>query len=226
MDVEESRLHHAARLHRALGDVHRLAILEAVQLSDRTSAELAELTSLPSNLLAFHLDVLADAGLVERRRSDGDRRRRYVRLRPDGLARLAPPPALPTLAVEELLFVCTRNSARSQFAAALWQARTGRPCSSAGSDPAPGVHPLAVMVAADHGLDLSEAKPSGYEAVRRRPGLVVSVCDRAHEAGIPFEARRVHWAVADPADRDRAAFEVAFLEIAERIDHFAGRLAA
>ena len=43
---------------------------------------------IPSNLLAHHLDVLEDAGLIERSRSSGDGRRRYVHLRPGALDHL------------------------------------------------------------------------------------------------------------------------------------------
>lgn len=223
MTLDSSRLEAAARVHRALGDAHRLAVVEALQLSDATSAELAEVTGLPSNLLAFHLGVLADAGLIERRRSAGDRRRRYVVLRPEAFEAVAAAPAAP---VSQPLFVCTRNSARSQFAAALWRATTGRPGASAGREPATRVHPLAVAVAADHGLDLSDATPVGYEAVTGSPDLVVSVCDRAREAGFAFTAKRAHWAVADPVGGGREAFEAAFAEIAGRVRQLAGRAAA
>jgi ArsR family transcriptional regulator, arsenate/arsenite/antimonite-responsive transcriptional repressor / arsenate reductase (thioredoxin) len=37
---------------------------------------------MPSNLLAHHLRVLEEAGLVTRHRSEGDKRRSYLRLVP------------------------------------------------------------------------------------------------------------------------------------------------
>src|SRR5690554_1955158 len=70
-----------AAVHRALGDEHRLRLLDYLEGSDRTPGELCELNGLSSNLLAFHLGILEDARVVERRRSEGDARRRYVRLR-------------------------------------------------------------------------------------------------------------------------------------------------
>jgi protein-tyrosine-phosphatase len=87
------------------------------------------------------------------------------------------------------------------------------------------VHPFAVKVAARHGLDLSRARTRGYADVRRQPDVVVSVCDRAAEAGIPFAADRLHWSVTDPAHGDEKQFEAAFVEIAERVSHLA-RMAA
>jgi hypothetical protein len=71
--------------------------------------------------MAHHLRVLGDAGIILRSKSEGDRRRSYVRLRADNplLAALVLAPRLE----EELrdrrrvVFVCTRNSARSQLAA-------------------------------------------------------------------------------------------------------------
>src|SRR5690242_9583335 len=108
-----------AAVHAALGDPHRLAIVDALAVSDLAPSELCELVGLESNLLAHHLDVLADAGLVERSLSHGDRRRRYLRLRRDALSSLLEP--LP-IAASNVVFVCTANSARSQLAAALWNA--------------------------------------------------------------------------------------------------------
>ena len=74
-----------ARVHAALGDEHRLQIVDELYFADRTPRELGESLALPSNLLAHHLNVLEDAGLIGRVRSDGDRRRRYVKLVAAGL---------------------------------------------------------------------------------------------------------------------------------------------
>jgi protein-tyrosine-phosphatase len=222
MSTEEFDRERRATVHRALGDANRLAIVEALALGDLTPGELGAELALPWNLLAFHLGVLADARLVERHRSAGDGRRRYVRLR---AAALDGAVAVPRVRAERPLFVCTHNSARSQFAAALWRRVAGRPASSAGSDPAPSVHPLAVAVAGDHGLDLTRARPGGYATVTGAPDLVVSVCDRALEAGLPFGVARLHWSVPDPALGERPAFEAAFAEIAERVDRLAAAAA-
>lgn len=212
-----------AAVHRALGDEHRLAIVDALELSDRAPSELQELTGLPSNLLAFHLDALEHAGVIERHRSRGDARRRYVTLRHDVLARVSDVPR-PRMGI--VLFVCARNAARSQLAAAVWTARTGGRALSAGTDPAAAVHPLAIEVAADRGLDLSAARPRSYQDVGVDPELVVSVCDRARESGLSFDAPLLHWSIPDPDGGDRAAFLAAFEEISRRVDLLAERAAA
>ncbi len=209
-----------AEIHHALGEPHRLRIVDALWCSDHTPSELAALTGIASNLVAFHLNVLDDAGLIARTPSEGDARRRYVRLEAD-LATLLAPRASFTAA--DVLFVCTHNSARSQLAAALWQRVTGRAARSAGHDPAPAVHRLAIDVAADHGLDLSAARPQGFDAVADQPAdLIVSVCDRVREAGWPFEAPALHWSVPDPVGAGRDRFEEAYERLAERV----GALAA
>ena len=111
----------AAR-HAALGDPARLAIVDELSVSDRAPVELRRLLDMESNLLAHHLDVLERVGLIERSRSSGDGRRRYVHLLPGALEGLAPGRPIPTGAA---LFVCSANSARSQLAAALWHQATG-----------------------------------------------------------------------------------------------------
>jgi protein-tyrosine-phosphatase len=208
-----------ARVHAALGDPHRLRMVDELLLGDRTFLELAAAAALPGNAAAHHLGVLEAAGLIERRVSEGDHRRRYVRLRRDRLEGLVAPPSL---APRNILFVCTHNSARSQFAAALWRRRTELPAASAGSEPAPRVHPGAVRAAADFGLDLAGAVPRGYDAVTEAPDLVVSVCDRAREAGVPFDAPALHWSVPDPVRTGTgAAFRAAFADIADRVERLA-----
>jgi protein-tyrosine-phosphatase len=205
-----------ARVHAALGDRHRLRIVDELLLSDRSFQELSRLVGLPGNAAAHHLGVLESAGLIERRVSEGDHRRRYVTLRQDRLAGLVAAPAARPKAV---LFVCTHNSARSQFAAALWRYRTGAVAESAGTDPAQRVHPKAVHAAQDLGLDLHDATPKGYDQLSIAPDLVVSVCDRAHESGLPFEAPSLHWSVPDPVRTGTArAFQSAFADLGERVE--------
>ncbi len=150
-----------AAVHAALGEPVRLAIVEDLAVSDRSPKELALQFSVPTNLLAHHLDVLEDVGLIERFVSAGDRRRRYVRLVPGPLTRLWTARALPA---GHVVFVCSHNSARSQLAAALWTARTGGVATSAGTHPADRVHPEAVAAASRVGLDLSRAEPRTFEA--------------------------------------------------------------
>jgi protein-tyrosine-phosphatase/DNA-binding HxlR family transcriptional regulator len=210
-----------ARLHAALGEPTRLAIVDALTLGDASPGEVATALGLPTNLLAHHLSVLQETGVIERARSEGDRRRTYLRLRPDTLTALTPVAAQP---VARVVFVCTHNSARSQLAAALWANHSSVPAASAGTEPAPRVHPRAVRVARRHGLALHPAKTAHVRDVLRDDDLVIAVCDNAHEH-LPTQPRRLHWSVPDPAPVDTdAAFEATYADIAARIDRVAPAL--
>jgi protein-tyrosine-phosphatase len=222
MSIESIALKERARIHAALGDPARLAIVDALSVGDASPGEIAHDLGMPSNLVAHHVKVLAAAGLLERTRSEADRRRTYLRLRPGTLAALAPP-GLPDPA--RVVFVCTHNSARSQLAAALWADRTHRPAASAGTRPADRVHPRAVRVARRHGLRLDPAGTARVDDVVTDADLVVAVCDNAHEDLTATVRPRLHWSVPDPvrADTD-AAFEAAYTDLAERIDRLAPAL--
>src|SRR5918992_5921537 len=137
-----------AAIHAALGEPARLAIVEALRLSDQSPSSLRHWLGIDSNLMAHHLDVLEGVGLIQRRASSGDRRRKYVRLTNHALENFFP---TAPLFVKAVLFVCTHNSARSQLAAALWNCKSTVYAESAGTHPADQVHPLAVAVAARHG---------------------------------------------------------------------------
>jgi protein-tyrosine-phosphatase/DNA-binding transcriptional ArsR family regulator len=217
-------LEERASAHAALGDDRRLSIVDRLTLGDLTVAELAAVTGMKGNLLAHHLDVLEHAGLIERRVSEGDHRRRYVSLRWDRL----PDRSVPTAPGQDrVVFVCTHNSARSQFAAALWAQRTGGIASSAGSNPSEVVHPKAVLVADEYGIDLSGSTPAGYDRLPGALGLVVSVCDRARESGVPDAEDHLHWSVRDPVPVGTVtAFRDSFAEIAVRVDNLARGSAA
>jgi ArsR family transcriptional regulator, arsenate/arsenite/antimonite-responsive transcriptional repressor / arsenate reductase (thioredoxin) len=217
-----SALVYRARVHAALGEPARLSIVDMLALGDASPGEIGRALGLPTNLVAHHLAVLHDAGVVARSRSEGDRRRTYLRLRPAALAGLAPPGLRE---VPRVVFVCTRNSARSQLAAALWCRRSAIPAACAGTDPAPRVHPRAVKVGRRHGLVLDPARTVHVRDVLRRDDLVVAVCDSAHENLPDHAGPRLHWSVPDPAPVNTdAAFEHAYADIAARVDVLAPAL--
>jgi len=119
-----------------------------------------------------------------------------------------------------LLVLCTRNSARSQMAEALFAAEGGRriAAASAGSDPGPGVHPLAVAALAELGVDWRGRPARGIDAVAgERWDAVVTVCDAARDACpyLPGAGVTAHWGLEDPAavegdlETQLAAFRVA-----------------
>jgi protein-tyrosine-phosphatase len=219
MNGDDSSLQARARVHAALGDPARLAIVDALTLGDASPGEIAHDLGMPTNLVAHHLRVLRDAALILRTRSEGDRRRTYLRLQPDVLASLIPPPLRDA---DRVVFVCTHNSARSQLAAALWRDRVGGPVASAGTRPAARVHPRAVKVAHRHGLTLDPAATAHVADVVHDGDLVIAVCDNAHEDLTGPVRPRLHWSVPDPirANTD-AAFEAAYADLAGRIDRLA-----
>jgi len=211
-----------ARIHAALGDPARLAIVDALMAGDAAPGELGAALELPTNLVAHHLKVLEDAELVVRTRSEGDRRRTYVRLRPEALEAIATPvPA----ATKRVVFVCTQNSARSQLAAAIWSRRSRIPAASAGTEPAERVHPRALKIGRRHGLNPTDWRTAHLKDVVRRGDLLIAVCDNAYEH-LPAEQRpRLHWSIPDPAPANTdAAFEAAYAELANRIDRLATAL--
>ena len=208
-----------AAVHAALGDPVRLAMVDELAVSDRSPVELRHLVDVESNLLAHHLDVLEGVELIERTRSSGDGRRRYVRLVRDHLHGLAPGRPV---AIGPALFVCTANSARSQLAAALWRKLAEAPADSAGTHPAERVHRAAAAAAQRAGLDLADATPRELAADATLPPLVVTVCDRAHEE-VATDGSWLHWSIADPVAIGTAdAFDATVDELRERISSLLG----
>jgi len=209
MSVEERAARHAA-----LGDPLRLAIVDELAVSDRAPVELRGLVGLESNLLAHHLDVLEEVGLISRSRSSGDGRRRYVHLLRGALDGLAPGRPVP---VGPALFICSANSARSQLAAAMWRELSGESADSAGTHPAERVNAGAVAAAGRAGLDVAGAVPRELAAGERFPALVVTVCDRAHEE-LEAPENWLHWSIPDPVPvGTKAAFDGTVAELRERI---------
>ena len=201
-------------MHAALGDSHRLAIVDDLIVSDRSPRELSARLGIASNLLAHHLEVLESAGVIRRTTSAADRRRRYIRLdrRAPVISDLvAPAPQRP------LLFLCTHNSARSQLAAVMWTARTGRPAGSAGTQPTERVHRGAVAAARRLGLSLDDAAPCAISTIPETT-QVITVCDTVHEELDPDDDWW-HWSIPDPVTTgDRAAFDIVVTELSARID--------
>jgi protein-tyrosine-phosphatase len=117
------------------------------------------------------------------------------------------PPAVDRPVVQarpvRVLFLCTGNSTRSQIAEAMLRDLAGDAVEvhSAGSHPR-DVHPNAVKVMRERGIDISSngPKPLGQFA-RRRFDYVVTLCDRVREVcpEFPGAPERIHWSIADPA---------------------------
>jgi arsenate reductase len=103
----------------------------------------------------------------------------------------------------KVLFLCTGNSARSQMAEAIVNHRMGMAWQaySAGVQPTGYVHPLALQVLQEIGIDhVGRSKPA--EEFRAVPlDLVVTVCDEAAEECPVWlgQGRREHISFPDPA---------------------------
>jgi protein-tyrosine-phosphatase len=209
-----------AAVHAALADPARLAITDTLLAGDASPSELAAMLAMPSNLLAHHLHVLEQAGVIIRRRSEGDRRRTYLRLVPGALDSLAAPPAA---GARRVLFVCTANSARSHLAAALWRRASAVPAVSAGTRPGPAIDPGAVAAARRHRLPLPRLRPRHISEVQHPDDLIITVCDLAREE-LGGQAA-VHWSVPDPVPAgDPASFDAALADLSRRVGHLAPRL--
>jgi arsenate reductase len=83
-----------------------------------------------------------------------------------------------------VLILCTGNSCRSQMAEGFLRAAQGGrfEVASAGTDPKPQVHPLAVRVMAEVGVDIAAQRPRAIsEFLGKAPVRhLLIVCDRAH----------------------------------------------
>jgi protein-tyrosine-phosphatase len=208
--------------HAALADPARLRIIDLLTLGDFAPTELQAELGMPSNLLSHHLRTLEEAGLTTRHRSEADRRRSYIRLAAGALEGLAPGREH---GARRVLFVCTRNSARSQLATALWQQVSEIPSTSAGTHPADRIAPGAIDVARRHGVALADLPPRRLDEVAHDEDFVVTVCDNAHEEILNLGG--IHWSVPDPLRLNTEdAFEEAFTDIAHRISDLAPRLHA
>lgn len=221
MDVEfAGSVERRAALHAALSDPARLRMVDALAWGDAAPSELAALLHMPSNLLAHHLNVLQDVGLVERRRSEGDQRRSYLHLLPAVLDDLAGPART---APARVLFVCTANSARSHLAAALWRRSSPVPATSAGTHPADRIDPRALAAAQRSNVPVLRRRPRSIEEVRADGDLVITVCDRAHEE----VGGDLHWSIPDPVPAGTdVAFDCALDELDRRVSELAPRLVA
>jgi arsenate reductase (thioredoxin) len=117
------------------------------------------------------------------------------------------PEGQPGTAPQRVLFLCTHNSSRSQMAEGLLRARGGTRYQvfSAGTHPRK-VHPLAIKVMEELGIDISEQvghRAKGIEEFETEPpmDLVVTVCDEAAEECpyFPRAHHQEHWSFPDPS---------------------------
>jgi arsenate reductase (thioredoxin) len=103
-----------------------------------------------------------------------------------------------------ILILCTGNSCRSHIGEGILRAALGDLANvqSAGSHPAGYVHPLAVKVMAEIGIDISSQRSKHLkEFLEQRVDTVITVCGNADQScpNFPGQLNRHHWPFFDPA---------------------------
>ena len=103
-----------------------------------------------------------------------------------------------------VLILCTGNSCRSHLAEGFLRAAAGDilDVQSAGSKPAGYVHPLAIKVMHEAGIDISGHHSKHLsEFLDKKIDTVITVCGNADQACpmFPGQLNRHHWPFVDPA---------------------------
>ncbi len=126
-----------------------------------------------------------------------------------------------------ILVICTANRCRSQMAEGWLRHFGGRriEVASAGTEPG-GVHPLAIRVMAECGVDISAHHSTHLREVAHEPfDLAVTVCDRAKQTcpALPLARKVVHVPFTDPDDPavDEAQLLPLFRDVRDRIRDWA-----
>lgn len=126
--------------------------------------------------------------------------------------------------VKKVLFICTHNSARSQIAEGLLN-HLGRGkyiAQSAGTEPT-RVHPYAIKVMAEIGIDITKHRSKSIEEFRgKRFDYVVTVCDHAKETCPFFPGAKVyiHKSFPDPSEFPEDVMLSGFRKVRDEIKDF------
>ncbi len=118
-----------------------------------------------------------------------------------------------------VLFVCEGNRARSQMAEAFFNAwaPAGWTAVSAGTTPKASVHPAAVDLMAEVGIDIAQARPKPIDlGVAESAWRVIAMCS-VESCPVQVRNKTEHWGVADPADLPRDRWGEIRDDIAERV---------
>lgn len=109
--------------------------------------------------------------------------------------------------MKKVLFLCIKNSSRSQMAEAILNSNAGDrfEAYSAGSRPANQVNPFTIKVMQEVEVDLSGKKPQSAEKyLDVKFDFVITLCDKMKEEcpnfpGYPIVA---HWGMSDPDEKE------------------------
>lgn len=127
-----------------------------------------------------------------------------------------------------VLFLCTHNQARSQMAEAILRALGGDKYEvfSAGTQPASGIHPMAVHALEKLNIGVGDQKPKHLnEFIGQEFDYIITVCDRARGAcpDFPGDPEKLHWDFPDPVGYEgptsewQEVFNKTAIELAGRI---------
>ena len=136
-----------------------------------------------------------------------------------------------------ILILCTGNSCRSHLAEGVLRAAVGEAAevASAGSVPAGFVHPVAVEVMAEIGIDISgHTSKHLNEFLERDVHTAITVCGNVDQVCpvFPAQVEKFHWPFEDPAktggseEEIRAVFRRVRDEIREKFEAYALELQA
>ena len=105
----------------------------------------------------------------------------------------------------KILILCTGNSCRSQMAEGFLKSfDSSLEVFSAGTQPSNAVHPLAIQVMKEVGVDLSNNKPESVDVyLKEAIDYVITVCGGAQESCPTFIGdvkNRLHIGFEDPAE--------------------------
>ena len=122
--------------------------------------------------------------------------------------------------MRNVLVLCTGNSCRSHIAEAILRAAAKDifEVHSAGSNPAGFVHPKAVAVMKEIGIDISNHSSKHMnDFLKRDLHTVITVCGNADQAcpSFPGQLKRYHWEFDDPAKAEGSDEEV--LDVFRRV---------
>jgi len=130
---------------------------------------------------------------------------------------------------KNVLILCTGNSCRSQMAEGLINAKLGPEfrAFSAGTQPSGYVHPKAIAVMAELGIDLNGNESKNLEQFRGQYfDYVITVCDSAKEncpVWLDEAGARTHIGFDDPAEATGSDEEIT-AEFRRVRDEIAGRV--
>ncbi len=213
--TDEDILKQMARFAKALGHPVRLQILQYLATENICyTGDLVELLPLAQSTVSQHLKELKDAGLIQgkiclpkvRYCINKENWQKARQLFDDFFSNYIHENVSINIKKQpvKILILCTGNSCRSQMAEGFLRSfDPDLEVVSAGTEPGKEVHPKAVQVMREVGIDISDAKPKPVtDFTDKSFDYVITVCDEARETCPVFTGKvkhRLHIGFEDPA---------------------------